>query len=152
VPSDGSVFHRLFIRRENMTVRYSKVILLAAVCSVQVFITGCTMTTEDKCTWLYDCDGFKQQQFQTWVGQPVSNAATRFGPPIGSFDTGPGRKTFQFSLARQSLGVAMPMGDGVIYRAPQLQQCLISFNARTARPNPTFGDWIIEGWAYSGQC
>jgi hypothetical protein len=49
-------------------------------------------------------------------------------------------------------GVAVPVGNALIYSAPHSQQreCRVSVVAHTSAPNPTLGDWIIENWRYAG--
>lgn len=93
-----------------------------------------------------------KSQFKTWIGSPISAVALKYGPPQGSFTAGPNRKTFQWVLSGQTLGiaVAVPNTNAVLVNAPQQTTCVVSFTAAARSPHPTLVDWKIDNYAWSG--
>src|ERR1700730_1269500 len=93
-------------------------------------------------------------QFNSYIGRPVSELALVLGPPTTQFAAGSGRMAFQWEHYDEahSPGVAVPVGNALIYSAPHSQQreCRVSVVARTSALNPTLGDWIIDSWRYAG--
>ena len=86
----------------------------------------------------------------SWIGNPVSNYALRFGPPTSSFEIG-AKRAFQWRVTGQTSGLGVPVGNMIVYRTRQTT-CLVSFVASTTNPTPTLADWIIETWQYQGAC
>jgi hypothetical protein len=107
---------------------------------------------------LFACKAAQQarvnEHFNSYIGKPVSDLALILGPPTTQFAAGTGRMAFQWEHYDEahSPGVAVPVGNTLIYSAPHSQQreCRVSVVAHTSALNPNLGDWIIDNWRYAG--
>jgi hypothetical protein len=92
----------------------------------------------------------------SYVGAPLTALIAQYGPPQTSFETTPGRRTFQWEMAGQyqSTGAVVPLsGLGItMIRAPQVHQltCRLTVGATTQSQTPTPADWLIESWQVAG--
>ncbi|SRR6266436_6262828 len=92
------------------------------------------------------------KKLDAYLGGSVAQLALMLGPPTTQFSAGSGKMAFEWENYTESHvpGIAVPVGNALIYSAPHSQQgqCRISVVAHTSVPNPTLGDWIIETWHY----
>jgi hypothetical protein len=93
-------------------------------------------------------------KLDSYLNKPVSELALVLGPPTTQFATGNRQMAFQWEHYDEaySPGIAVPVGNSLIYSAPHSQQreCRVSVVALTSSPNPNQGDWIIKSWRYNG--
>jgi hypothetical protein len=113
----------------------------AMLVAIGLLLTACATRQEEL-----------NKQMDTWLGHPIAEYALRFGPPLGTFEMGNGRRAFQWQSNGQTPGVAVPINGMMIYRPPQQTSCMISFVASTSAASPSLSDWIIREWSYQGNC
>lgn len=94
------------------------------------------------------------ESLNSYVGRSISEVTLKLGPPTTQIPAPGGRTIFQWHRvgATQSPGMAVPVGNMVVYNAPQtnLTECRLSMVARADKPNPGFADWVVETWQYHG--
>jgi hypothetical protein len=121
-----------------------------------LFLAACANDPKSQCDWWGECGALRQQQlkseFDHWIGSPISRYALQHGPPNATFDVGPNKRAFQWRLTGQSPGMAVPIGGVIMYRAPQEQVCTISLTATGFKASQSLADWIIDGYAWNGNC
>jgi hypothetical protein len=106
------------------------------------------------CIVLAGCQAARKQQLEdqlnSYLGHPVSEVALRLGPPDTEFDSGSGKRSFQWEKTGKTPGAIVPIGGSLIVAGPQRRECRISVVAAASKSNPGLGDWIVERWTYAG--
>lgn len=90
------------------------------------------------------------------IGRTIADHVVMKGPPAGQVPLGNGRAVFSWKWndTVNRPGIVAPVGGMMVYTAPTVVQreCVVALTAKTASPQPTFSDWIIESWRWEGQC
>lgn len=121
-----------------------KIIALLGALSI---VTGCGMVRTRV------VENQLNEQYSSFVGQPVSEAVIQFGPPTSQINLSATERIFQWDKRgmNRSNSTASAAFGIVTVNPSQVREtrCLVNFVARATSQNAELSQWIIHRWQWN---